>query len=124
MVRGQLPALWALPAGIGDILVGVTAPWVARDVDTHRGRRRAIIWNLFGIADLIVAVGLGIMTSPGPTQVFETAPTSELMTHFPMALVPTFLVPLAFVLHVISLWQLLGAPWVARPAASSAPRRW
>jgi hypothetical protein len=123
MLRGQVPALWALPAGIGDILVAVTAPWVARDVDTPRGRRRAIIWNLFGIADLIVAVGLGIMTSPGPTQVFETAPTSELMTHFPMALVPTFLVPIAFVLHVISLWQLLGAPWVPHPAASSAPRR-
>ena len=122
MVRGQVPALWALPAGIGDILVAVTAPWVARDVDTPRGRRRAIVWNVFGIADLIVAVGLGIMTSPGPTQVFETAPTSEFMTHFPMALVPAFLVPLAFVLHVSSLWQLLGAPWVP-PTRSSAPRR-
>ena len=62
------------------------------------------------------------MTSPGPTQVFESAPTSELMTHFPMALVPTFLVPLAFALHVISLWQLLGAPWVPHPEASSALR--
>jgi hypothetical protein len=123
MVRGQVPALWALPAGIGDILVAVTAPWVARDVDTPPGRRRAVVWNLFGMADLIVAVGFGIMTSPGPTQVFETAPTSELMTHFPLALVPTFLVPLAFVLHVISLWQLLGGPWVPYPAASPAPRR-
>ena len=118
MVDGQVPALWALPAGIGDILVAVTAPWVARDVDTPRGRRRAIIWNLFGIADLIVAVGLGIMTSPGPTQVFRTVPTSEFMTHFPMALVPTYLVPLAFTLHVISLWQLLGNAWVPRPAAA------
>lgn len=123
MVRGRVPALWALPAGIGDILVAVTAPWVARDVDTPRGRRRAIVWNLFGIADLIVAIGLGIMTSPGPTQVFETAPTSELMTHFPLALVPTFLVPLAFTLHVVSLWQLLGDSSVTRPAAASAARR-
>ena len=121
MVRGQVPALWALPAGIGDILVAVTAPWIARDVDTPRGRRRAIIWNLLGIADLIVAVGLGIMTSPGPTQVFHTVPTSEFMTHFPMALVPTFLVPLAFALHVISLWQLLGRAWV--PHAAAAPAR-
>jgi hypothetical protein len=32
------------------------------------------------------------------------------MTRFPMALVPTFLVPLAFVLHFVSLWQLLGRP--------------
>ena len=63
------------------------------------------------------------MTSPGPTQVFATAPTSELMTHFPLALVPTFLVPLAFTLHVISLWQLLGDSWVTRPAAASAASR-
>lgn len=123
MVRGQVPALWALPAGIGDILVGVTAPWIARHVHTPHGSRRAVIWNLFGMADLIVAVGLGMMTSPGPTQVFQTVPTSELMAHFPLALVPTFLVPLAFVLHVTSLWQLLGGTWVSHPAATLAPSR-
>ena len=75
------------------------------------------------MADLIVAVGLGIMTSPGPTQVFETVPTSEFMTHFPMALVPTFLVPLAFMLHVMSVWQLRGVARVPHPAALAAPRR-
>jgi hypothetical protein len=123
MVTGQMPALWALPAGIGDIVVAVTAPWVARHVDAPQGRRRAMFWNLFGMADLIVAVGLGIMTNPGPTQVFETVPTSELITHFPLALVPAFLVPLAFVLHVISLWQLLGGTWAPHPAAARAASR-
>ena len=124
MVRGQVPALWALPAGIGDILVAVTAPWVARNLHTPQGTRRAVIWNLFGMADLVVAVGLGIMTSPGPTQVFHTVPTSELMAHFPLALVPTFLVPLAFMLHVMSLWQLLRGAWVSHPAVTSfAPSR-
>ena len=67
----------------------------------------------------IVAVGLGIMTNPGPTQVFYTTPTSEMVTRFPLALVPTFLVPLAFILHVISLWQLLGGTW----ARQSVERR-
>lgn len=123
MARGQAPALWALPAGIGDILVAVTAPWVARDMDTPRGRRRAIIWNLLGMADLAAAVGLGIMTSPGATQVITTVPTTEVMGHFPMALVPTFLVPLAFVLHVTSLWQLLGGAWVPHRAAAFASSR-
>lgn len=33
-------------------------------VDSPQGRRRAIFSDLFGIADLIVAVGLGIMTNP------------------------------------------------------------
>lgn len=114
MITDQVPALWALPAGIGDVIVGALAPWIARGVGTSRGRQRAIAFNLFGMLDLVVAVGLGIMTSPGPAQVFVTTPaTSELLMGFPLALVPTFLVPLAFMLHVISLWQLLGGPWAA-----------
>jgi hypothetical protein len=123
MASGQMPALWALPAGIGDVIVGAAAPWIARDVETPPGKRRAIIFNLFGMADLVVAVGLGTMTSPGPTQVFPTTPTSEFVTHFPLALVPTFLVPLAFALHVVSLWQLFGGTWAPGPRASSAPGR-
>jgi hypothetical protein len=119
MASGQMPALWALPAGIGDVIVGAAAPWIARHVETPLGRRRAIIFNLCGMADLVVAVGLGIMTSPGPLQVFQTTPTSELATQFPLALVPTFLVPLAFALHVISLWQLFGGTLVPRPRAAS-----
>jgi hypothetical protein len=123
MVRGEAPALWALPAGIGDILIAITAPWIARHVETPRGRRRAVIWNLFGMADLIVAVGLGTMMSPGATQLFETTPTTEVMTRFPLALVPTFLVPLAFTLHVVSLWQLLGVRWLPHPTAAHAVSR-
>jgi hypothetical protein len=117
MFNGQVPALWAWPAGVGDIIVGAAAPWVASGLDAPGGRRRAIIFNLFGVADLIVAIGLGITTNPGPAQLFHTTPTAELMTRFPMALVPTFLVPLAFMLHMVSLWQLFGGPWGRQPGA-------
>jgi hypothetical protein len=123
MANGQMPALWALPAGIGDVIVGATAPWIGRQLETREGKRRAIVFTLFGMADLVVAVGLGVMTSPGPAHVFRTTPTSELATRFPLALVPTFLVPLAFILHVISLWQLLGGAWVLQPVPSSARSR-
>ena len=115
MVMRKLPALFALPAGIGDILVAATAPVVARGINTPHGRSRAILWNLLGMADLVVAVGLGITTNPGAGHVFDTVPTSGILTRFPMALVPAFLVPLAFTLHGISLWQLLGKRW-ARPS--------
>jgi hypothetical protein len=114
MFLGQIPALWALPAGIGDILIGITSLWVAGSLGPPKGKRRAIIWNLLGMLDLIVAVALGVTTNPGPAQVFHTTPTSELLTGFPLALVPTFLVPLAFTLHVVSLWQLLGGAWIQR----------
>jgi hypothetical protein len=119
MLDGQMPAVWALPAGIGDIAVGMTAFWVASRAATS-GRPLAIAFNLFGLADLVVAVGLGIMTSPGPLQVFHTIPTAELATRFPLVLVPTFLVPLACALHVISLTQLISGTW-ARPVAATFP---
>jgi hypothetical protein len=113
MANGQVPALWALPAGIGDILVGLTAFWVAGQLDSPGGRARAIFFNFFGLADLIVAIGLGVATTPGPARIFHTSPTSELLTRFPLALVPTFLVPLAFMLHIVSLWQLYTGSWGA-----------
>lgn len=119
MITGQVPALWAVPAGTGDVLVGATAFWVARGVDTAGGRRRAIVFNLLGLLDLVVAIGLGTATSPGPTQIFHTRPTSVILTHFPLVLVPTFLVPLAVMVHVISLWQLWGGSWRA-PGTTSA----
>jgi hypothetical protein len=41
------------------------------------------------------------------------------VTLFPLAPPPTFLVPLAFILLVISLWQLLGGTAVRQPAVTS-----
>jgi hypothetical protein len=123
LASGEVPAVWALPTAIGDIIVGLTAFWVASQLDSPAGRRRAIIFNLFGLADLVVAIGLGVMTSPGLLNVLRTSPTTELMTRFPMVLVPTFLVPLAIMLHVVSLWQLLGTSWASQPAAALARGR-
>jgi uncharacterized membrane protein len=103
MVLKQLPALFAVPAGIGDLFVGLTAPLVARYFNHPGGRQRAIIWNLLGILDLINATSMAMLTIPGPFRLFYTSPTSSLVTYFPVALIPTFLVPLSFMLHLISL---------------------
>jgi hypothetical protein len=55
---GRLPGLFAWPAGVGDILVGLLAPTIgiayARRSSNAAGWLRA--WNLFGIGDLIVAL--------------------------------------------------------------------
>src|SRR5262245_48505167 len=111
MIGGQVPALWALPAGIGDVIVGATAFWVANRLETPGGRNLAILFNLFGLADLVVAIGLGFMTSPGPGHVFNTVPTGAMLAQFPLVLVPGFLVPLAVKLHLVSLRQLFAGTW-------------
>ena len=56
------------------------------------------------------------MFATEPTQVFHTTPNAELLTQYPLALVPAFLVPLAFTLHIVSLLQLSRGTWYGEPA--------
>ena len=108
---GRLPGGFALPAGVGDVVVGVAAPFVgiayARNPHNAAGLVRA--WNLFGIADLIVAVGTGLLTSPSPIQMLSFDAPNELISAFPLVMVPVFLVPLSILLHLASLKKLRQA---------------
>src|SRR5713226_1460086 len=105
---GKLPGLFAWPAGLGDVLVGVLAPVVA--IAYARGPREngdlVSAWNIFGIVDLIVAVTTGFITSPSPLQLFAFVLPNELISAFPLVLIPTYLVPASVLLHVASLVKL------------------
>jgi hypothetical protein len=105
---GQLPALFAWPAGVGDIAVGLSAPLVgyayARAPRETAGAVRA--WNVLGILDLVVAVTTGFLTAPSLIAPIEVHPSSELMTVLPMVMIPVYLVPLSIVLHIASLVKL------------------
>lgn len=106
---GALPPHFALPAGIGDVLVGALAPFVAWAYRSNpgRGRRLAVGFNLLGLADFALAVGIGFSAAPSPFRLLQTAPSTELMTVLPLVLVPVFLVPLFAVIHLASLAGLL-----------------
>ncbi len=105
---GRLPGAFALPAGIGDVMVGLLAPAVgiayARGSHGSAGLLRA--WNLFGIADLVVAVGTGFLTSPSQLQMLALDKPNQLIDAFPLALIPVFLAPLSILLHLASLHRL------------------
>ncbi len=109
---GRLPAPFAPAAGWGDMAVGATAPLVAWMVarDWPGSRRVALAWNALGTLDLIDAVALGVMSSPGPVRVFAGDPSSAIMTELPWLLVPCFLVPLLFWTHLALFARLGGAP--------------
>jgi hypothetical protein len=97
--EGQLPALFAIPAGVGDVLTGVLAPLVAYwwYAGKPYARGAAIAWNFFGMADLIVAVTLGTITGGGGGGIV-----------FPIVLIPVYAVPRAFLMHSYSLIGLIG----------------
>ncbi|WP_372671795.1 hypothetical protein [Amycolatopsis kentuckyensis] len=95
MVIGKLPAAFALPAGLGDIAVGLAAPFAIRS-----GR---VLWlNITGLLDLVVALTLGILTGVGQRMVLDVTPSAEQAGTLPLVLVPLAAVPLAVALHLVS----------------------
>jgi hypothetical protein len=104
MAMGHLPAAFALPAGLGDIAIGVAAPFVARRLARGNGRAGAVRFNVLGILDLIVAGSIAFLLGPfGP---FEVTPSTAPLRLLPLALIPTTAVPLAIALHIVSLRRL------------------
>jgi fatty acid desaturase len=59
-------------------------------------RSAAIAWNVFGMADLINAVAIGVLTGGGGGGIV-----------FPIVLIPIYGVPRAFLIHSYSLIGLL-----------------
>ena len=103
---GELPAIFAVPAGIGDIAIGVAAPYVAWRLSHHTGRGGALRFNVLGIVDLAVAVAIGFLAAPGPANLLPVTPSTEAVTMLPLVLIPTTVVPLAAALHLVSLGRL------------------
>lgn len=99
--RNVLPAIFALPAGYGDMAIGATATLVAWQLGSPSHRNSFILWQLLGITDLVTAVSLGttarLLDSSGPSMLP--------LTVLPLSLIPTFLVPLFMIFHVICIAQ-------------------
>jgi hypothetical protein len=104
MVLGKLPPLFALPAGFGDIAVGIATPWITRKLTDGSGARPAVWFNLFGMADLISALALGALTG---FQIVSVNPPATLNGELPLVLIPTVGVPLLFAVHITSLTLLI-----------------
>jgi hypothetical protein len=109
--RGVIPGLFALPAGIGDVTTGLLALPVAYSLVSRKGdaARAAIAWNIFGLVDFAIAVGIGLATAPGPFQLIVPSIPNTGVGIYPTVLIPAFAVPSSILLHVLSLRQLRRA---------------
>jgi hypothetical protein len=117
-----LPAVFALPAGIGDMAIGITAPWIMlaliRDANFAAGAT-FVRWNILGILDLILAVsiaGLSTLAVTGAPGEITVAP----MAMLPLLIVPAFFVPLFLMLHASALMQ---SRQLSRRGAKGEPTR-
>ena len=94
--KGELPYAFAMPAGVGDIVVAtLVLPIVFLPLGYERRMRLLTIWNVIGFVDILMVVLTVIrLNLADPTQL-------RAMLHLPLSLLPTFLVPLIIATHVI-----------------------
>lgn len=106
--RGAISGTFALPAGLGDVLVGLLALPIAYLLyaGAPAARWAAIAWNILGLVDFAIAIGIGILSAPGPLQlIIPDRPNTQIGT-FPTVMIPAFAVPSSILLHALSLRQL------------------
>lgn len=102
-----LPGLFVFPAGLGDMAIGFTAPWIVLGLvhnPSFASSKRFVSWNILGILDLVIAVSLGTICSgfiPGIVGDVTTGPMAQL----PLILIPAFMVPFFIMLHFTALAQ-------------------
>jgi hypothetical protein len=103
--RGDLSSLFALLAGIGDVTVGILAVPITFLL-TRAGRnslKLAVGWNLLGLLDFTIAIGIGILTT---LQIIVPDRPNVALGLFPAVMIPAFAVPSWTLLHALSLRQL------------------
>jgi hypothetical protein len=96
--RGVIPREFTTPAGWGDILVGVAAIWVllrCLPVRTSWQRGAFYLWNVAGLLDILAVIGNAIRL-----YVRDPAFVEPFMS-LPLAILPTFVVPVVIVSHVL-----------------------
>jgi hypothetical protein len=106
--RGGISGTFALPAGAGDVLVGMLALPIAYllHVGAPSARRLALAWNVLGLLDFAIAISIGVLSAPGPLQIIvPDRPNAQLGT-FPTVMIPAFAVPSSILLDLLSLRQL------------------
>jgi hypothetical protein len=101
-----LPGLFAWPAGLGDMAIGIVAPWwivaLSKNPDAA-GTSGFRLWNALGILDFVIAFTTATVCAMIITT--DVPPTIAPMGQLPLVLVPAFMVPLFAMLHVVALMQ-------------------
>ena len=105
---GGLPGFFAWPAGLGDIAVGLAAPFVVWRLLKHAEFFASARFRLFhyaGLFDFAVAVVTGIASRNQIPGLVEGV-TSSAMGQAPLVLIPALAVPAFIILHLIVLMQV------------------
>jgi hypothetical protein len=104
-LQGQLPPLFWMLAGTGDLIAGLYAAWLIRHPASQRPYWQ---FHLFGFADFLVAVGTGLFYT------LQQDPRMAPIAQLPLSIIPLFGVGISGAAHLIAFDQLRRA---SNPAA-------
>ncbi|NVE94803.1 hypothetical protein [Altererythrobacter lutimaris] len=104
----DLPAVFAWPAGVGDIVVGLMAPAAAITVALKLSGWRQAAWGVViaGMSDFILVVSIGLFARDGLPLHLTGHISTHAMGILPYGLFPTFLVPAFIILHILAIVRL------------------
>ncbi|TAE21955.1 MAG: hypothetical protein EAZ91_24495 [Cytophagales bacterium] len=111
-----VPELMTFEGRNFDILAGLTAPIVAYLFATGRlSRRELLVWNVVCLGLLINIVVNALLSAPTPFQQFAFEQPNLAIAYFPFSWLPTFVVPVVMLCHLVSIRQLAGRAVVKQP---------
>jgi len=104
--RGQLPYAFAVPAGLGDIIVAMLAAGLLGAAGTvSRHPWLLLAWNVIGFADIAMVV------LRAATVTLRNPDSMAALLRLPLSLLITFLVPIIIGSHVLLFARLRAKQW-------------
>ena len=100
--RDRLPAGFARPAGIGDIIVATGAVVFLVGPKSRSLSAPSRIWNFFGFIDIVFVALTALRFG------LQDWPSMAALRELPLSLLPTFFVPLIIASHVLIFVRLMS----------------
>jgi len=93
--HGELSCAWALPAGIGDLVVAILALSLLLTRAANSRLWPLIVWNFIGLADILAVVGRAAFIA------LQNPASMAALLRLPLSLLVTFLVPIIIAGHLL-----------------------
>jgi hypothetical protein len=104
-----IPQLMTFEGRNYDILAGLTAPIMYYLVFRRKllGRQWLLVWNFICLGLLVNIVVNAILSTPSPFQRFAFEQPNVAILHFPFVWLPSCVVPLVLLAHLVAICRLL-----------------
>lgn len=120
---GVLPGLFAWPAGVGDVIVGLLAFFVVSKIDRNPDFVTSpgfVRFHLLGLTDFVIAIGTSALAAGAFPALIPGGVTSAALDVWPLNIFPSFIVPAFIIAQLSVLLKVREARRISRGRVSPA----